>query len=311
MAKSSQKRGIKMNATAQVLHQHPAARALEQALAMTDGGLSKDRVCVATCLYDAPLRFTDPGALIDLAWFSHQADKPLYPASVVKMFFLDALAAFREDGLIAEDAEDERAAEQMMAISSNEATVYLVGRLTGADDGAALQGAALEAWCAARQRVQHWFEAQNRSEFAGINVLHGTYQDSPYGRAKQIRNGKNGNLLTALSAAALMHDIARGARARSDWMMGLMDREFQRGQQELDADGDQVTGFLVDGLPRTVRTWSKAGHTSWTRHDVVYGETPEGKSFVLCVMCDGEWPAQDKSFLPNFAQLFYRYALGE
>lgn len=300
-----------MSAIAHIPQQHPAARAFEHALSMTNGGLDKNRVCVAACLYDAPLRLVDPGALIDLEWFSHQADKPLYPASVVKMFFLDALGAFHEAGLLPEDAEDERAAEQMMAISSNEATVYLVGRLTGADDGASLQGEALDKWFAARHRVQQWFEAQSRPEFAGINVLHGTYQDSPYGRAKQIRTGENGNLLTALSAAALMHDIARGARARSGWMMGLMDREFQRGQHDLDADGDQVTGFLVDGLPRDVRTWSKAGHTSWTRHDVVYGETPEGKSFVLCVMCDGEWPAQDKSFLPNFARLFYRYGFSE
>lgn len=292
-------------------HQHPAARALEQALSMTNGGLRKEDVCVAACLYDAPLRHTDPGAMIGLDWFSHQADKPLYPASVVKLFFLDALAAFREQGQLEDNDEDERAAAQMMAISSNEATVYLVGRLTGADDGAPLQGEALQAWCAARHRVQHWYEAQNRAEFAGINVLHGTYHDSPYGRAKQIRTGKNGNLLTALSAAALMHDIARGARVRSDWMMRLMDREFQRGQQDPEADGDQVTGFLVEGLPRTVRTWSKAGHTSWTRHDVVYGEAPDGRSFVLCVMCDGTWPAQDKSFLPDFGKYFYDYAFGE
>ncbi|MBX4420677.1 hypothetical protein K4H00_21990, partial [Mycobacterium tuberculosis] len=91
-------------------------------------------------------------------------------------------------------------------------------------------------------------DSQNRPEFAGINVLHGTYEDSPYGRAKQIRNGKNGNLLTALSAAALMHDIARGARARSDWMMGLMNREFQRRPNDADPAGDQVLGFLVEGL---------------------------------------------------------------
>ncbi|CAN7555578.1 hypothetical protein GFB56_22560 [Ensifer sp. T173] len=297
-----------MNVKILVSQAHPAAHALAQALSMTNGALDESRVGIAACLYDAPLRMADPGEFLNLPWFGHQATKPVYPASVVKLFFLDALASFREQGHLAEHEEDDRAAEQMMAISSNEATVYLVGRLTGADDGAPLQGEALEEWCAARHRVQQWFQSQNRSEFAGINVLHGTYEDSPYGRAKQIRNGKNGNLLTPLSAAALMHDIARGARARSDWMMGLMNREFQRHSNDADPAGDQVLGFLVEGLPRDVMTWSKAGHTSWTRHDLVYGETPDGKSFVLCVMCDGEWSATDKSFLPNFAQLFYRHA---
>lgn len=297
-----------MNATVQTLKPHPAARALSEALKSTNGALDDSQVRVAACLYDKTLRLADAGEFLSSPWFGHQATKPIYPASVIKLFFLDALAAFRAQGLLPQHAEDDRAAEQMMAISSNEATVYLVGRLTGADDGAPLEGKELEQWCAARHCIQQWYEAQNRIEFAGINVLHGTYEDSPYGRAKQIRNSENSNMLTALSAAALMHDIARGARARSDWMMGLMNREFQRHTNNDDPEGDQVRGFLVEGFPRDVMTWSKAGHTSWTRHDLVYGETPEGKSFILCVMCDGEWPANNKSFLPEFAQRFYQYA---
>lgn len=297
-----------MDATVQALKTHPAARALSEALISTNGALDDSQVRVAACLYDKTLRLADAGEFLSSPWFGHQATKPIYPASVIKLFFLDALAAFRAQGLLPQHAEDDRAAEQMMAISSNEATVYLVGRLTGADDGAPLEGKELEQWCAARHRIQQWYEAQNRIEFAGINVLHGTYEDSPYGRAKQIRNGENSNMLTALSAAALMHDIARGARARSDWMMGLMNREFQRHTNNDDPEGDQVRGFLVEGFPRDVMTWSKAGHTSWTRHDLVYGETPEGKSFILCVMCDGEWSANNKSFLPEFAQRFYQYA---
>ncbi|NKC51806.1 serine hydrolase [Ochrobactrum cytisi] len=214
---------------------------------------------VAACIYNATLRSCDHGPFLQSPWYGHQADKPIYPASVIKLFFLDALAAFRENGMIAEDEEDDRAAAQMMAISSNEATVYLVGRLTGADDGACLQGTALEDWCAARHRVQQWYDSQNRMEFASINVLHGTYEDSPYGRAKQIRNGQNGNLLTPLSGAALLHDIARDARPRSKWMMGLMNREFQRHPNDAEPEGDQVRGFLVGGLPPEVMTGRKVG----------------------------------------------------
>jgi len=287
---------------------HPAQRALADALAATGGRLDESQVGVAASIYDATLRSRDPGPFLQTPWYGHRADKPIYPASVIKLFFLDALAAFREMGIIAEDEEDDRAAAQMMAISSNEATVYLVGRLTGADDGACLQGKALEDWCAARHRVQQWYDSQNRVEFAGINVLHGTYEDSPYGRAKQIRNGRNGNLLTPLAGAALLHDIARNARPRSKWMMELMNREFQRHPNDAEPEGDQVRGFLVEGLPPEVMTWSKGGHTSWTRHDLVYGETPDGKSFVLFVMCDSKWAADDKSFLPTFAKRFHEYA---
>ncbi|PSJ56425.1 serine hydrolase [Pseudaminobacter soli (ex Li et al. 2025)] len=297
-----------MAGTAPASKIHPAASALAEALEATRGALNEAQVSVAACLYGAPLRNTDPGTFIQQAWWGHRATSPVYPASVVKLFFLNALAAFREEGLIDHEQEDDRAAAEMIRTSSNEATVYLVGRLTGADDGPPLHGQALEDWCVARQRVQDWYLTQNREEFAGINVLHGTYQDSPYGRAYQARRNGNGNLLTALSAAALMHDIARGARPGSAWMMDLLSRDFQRGVPEVDPEGDQVRDFLVEGLPGDVRTWSKAGHTSWTRHDLVYGERPDGRAFTLCVMSEGKWPANDKTFLPDFARRFYRHA---
>lgn len=290
------------------LQQHPAHFALEKAIDLTNGALDLNHVHVAACIYDSPLRAKDPGEFLSLDWYGHSATTPLYPASVVKTFFLNALAQFRETGLLEDDPEDDRAAHQMMAISSNEATVYLVGRLTDAYDGSPLYGEKLEEWCRKRHRVQEWYDAQEKPQYRDISLLHGTYHDSPYGRAKQIRTEENGNKLTALSSAALMHDIARGALPRSEWMLQLMEREFQRGQKNLDPDGDQVTGFLTEGLPQNVTIWSKAGHTSWTRHDLVYGERQDGKSFILSVMCDGTWSAQDKSFLPNFAKYFYQHA---
>lgn len=296
--------------TAPALTVHPAARALAEALDATRGALDEAKVSVAACLYDASLRKVDPGTFVEQAWWGHRATAPVYPASVVKLFFLNALAAFREEGLIDLEPEDDRAAAEMIRTSSNEATVYLVGRLTGADDGAPLHGQALEDWCAARERVQHWYRAQKRDEFSGISVLHGTYQDSPYGRAYQARRNGNGNLLTALSSAALVHEIARGARPRSAWMMELLSRDFQRVRPDPDPEGDQVRGFLVEGFPSDVRTWSKGGHTSWTRHDLVYGEWPDGRAFTLCVMTEGKWPSDDKTFLPDIARRFSRHAFG-
>lgn len=40
---------------------HPAAAALAEALAATQGALDEDHVSVAACLYDAPPGRTDPG----------------------------------------------------------------------------------------------------------------------------------------------------------------------------------------------------------------------------------------------------------
>lgn len=289
---------------------HPAARALDQALADCGGALLAKDVAVSACCFPEPLGTRDPGPWLEQPVWGHRDDQPFYPASVMKAFLLAAIAAFAKAGHFTISAEDERAAAAMIRLSSNEATAYLMGRISGAFDGPPLEPEALQAWCRQRTVVQDWYRAMGRTEFAGLQLLHATYQDSPYGRAFQARMPGTANRVSARAAAALMHDIARGALAERDWMMALLNRSFQRAPDYADAEGDQVRGFLTQGLPAEVRVWSKAGHTSKTRHDLLYGECPDGRSFVLSVMSDGGWTSSGEVFLPAFARHFYRHAFG-
>jgi hypothetical protein len=294
--------------TGQDRHPHPARTALQVALTDSLGGLTADQVAVAACVFATSPRQADPGPWLAQKWWGHREGVAIYPASVMKLFVLAGLAAFRADGRMAPDAEDDRAAAAMIRISSNEATAYLMGRLSGAEDGSSLDETALDQWCQQRAKLQDWYLDQNRREYAGLSLLHATYQDSPYGRAFQARRAGNANRLSGLAAAALLHDIVRGAAPGSAWMLDLLQRDFQRQPGYFDPEGDQVTGFLAQGLPAQVQTWSKAGHTSTTRHDILFGENPDGSAFLLSVMTEGAWTARNGSFLPAFAREFHSRA---
>ena len=283
---------------------------MRHALQGCGGLLRLDEVAVVACYYPRSPRHCDPGSWAAQPIFTHRANELIYPASVMKLFVLAALADARATGRMEPSAEDDRAAGAMIRESSNEATVYVMGRLTGAEDGGPLPPAALADWCRRRAALQDWFRATGRPEYLPLRLMHATYQDSPYGRAFDARRADSGNAISANAGAALIHDIARGALAGSGWMMGLLDRAFQRESGFHEPEGDQVRGFLAEGLPGAVKVWSKAGHTSKTRHDLLFGESPDGSAFVLSVMTEGTWTSGHGSFLPAFARHFHAISNG-
>src|SRR5271156_3507620 len=62
--------------------------------------------------------------------FSHRGDRPGYPASLVKLFFLAAVQARLESGSLVASQELSQALAAMIGRSSNDATSYVVDRLT-------------------------------------------------------------------------------------------------------------------------------------------------------------------------------------
>lgn len=287
--------------------QTAAEAGLAALLAAAEGAFGPDQVTVCACLYDqAPLDH-DPGPFARQKVWDHRGDVQIYPASVCKMFYLAALSAFQAEGRIVLDDEDHRATKAMIGISSNDATTYLLGRLTGAFDGPVLSDRELKDWLAARHRVQDWLDSLDIPALQGIHLIHSTYEDSPYGRARQARLARPGNCISARAGAAMLHEMLRGALPGRDWMAGHMARDWQR-PGAVDAEGDQVAGFLSEGVPDDFRVWSKAGHTSWTRHDIACVQAPDGRAAMLAVMTEGPAAAQATRTLPAFARAFLHKA---
>jgi hypothetical protein len=211
---------------------------------------------------------------------SFRGNEPIYPASVVKMFYLARAHRLLEDGKLKETDELRRALKDMIVDSSNDATSYVLDVITGTTSGAELKGAELKKWAEKRNTVNRYFAELG---YTKINVNQKTFCEGPYGREQLFRGarGENRNKLTTDATARLLAEIATGravTQQRSAAMMELMKRDFSG--KSADAD-DQAHGFTAIALEPGARLWSKAGWTSTTRHDAAYIELPNGRRFVL------------------------------
>jgi beta-lactamase class A len=212
---------------------------------------------------------------------SYRGDVPIYPASVIKLFYLAAAHRWLEDGRIADTAELRRAMRDMIVDSSNDATAYVVDVLTGTTSGPELSGEEIKVWFEKRNAVNRYFAALG---YSGINASKKPWGDGPYGRETQAIKlfEPKRNMLTTDATARLLGEIATGrcvTAARSAEMMALLIRD----PLTKDPDPDNQAKFTGPVLPPGAKLWSKAGWTSQTRHDAVYVELPNGGKFVLVV----------------------------
>jgi len=225
---------------------------------------------------------TRPGAP---ARGSYRGDVPIYPASVVKLFYLLAAHRWLEDGRLADTPELQRALRDMIGLSYNEATHYVVDLLTDTTSGPELPEAELRVWFEKRNAVNRYLATLG---YTGINVNKKPWCEGPYGRESQAIRAfePKRNLLTTDATARLLFEIATGravSPARSAAMLELMRRDLTA----TPADPDDQALFSGPALPPGTRLWSKAGWTSETRHDAFYAELPDGRKFVLVVFTVG------------------------
>jgi beta-lactamase class A len=235
----------------------------------------------------------------------HRGGAAIYPASVVKLFYMAAVQAWLARGRLAATAELRQALSAMIRESSNDATNHIVDLLTGTTGGPALRPAAFARWLQRRRAVQRYFASWNWPEFAPIVVTQKTWEEAPYGRERRsrvaIRN--NRNALSTDAVARLLWAIDRGEAVSppaSAAMRRLLRREPhpRRGARR----DNQIEGFLGEGLPKGARLWSKAGWTSRTRHDAAIVELPGGRRFVLVVFTEGRQDADNTRLLPALAR---------
>ncbi|MEP6704119.1 MAG: serine hydrolase, partial [Acidobacteriota bacterium] len=73
-----------------------------------------------------------------LRWANVRGDESIYPASVVKMFYMAALHRQLQDGKLKSTPELMRGQKDMIVDSSNEATQYILDVLTDTSSGSEL-----------------------------------------------------------------------------------------------------------------------------------------------------------------------------
>ena len=211
---------------------------------------------------------------------SYRGGEMIYPASVVKLCYLVAAHQWMEEGRLADTPELRRAMRDMIVVSYNEATHYVVDLLTGTTSGPELPEREIDEWFEKRNAVNRYFFSLG---YTNINANKKPWYEGPYGRESQSiqRHKPNRNMLTTDATARLLTEIVTGRAVtakRSAEMLELMKRDPAVPSTDPDS---QAHVFSALGLPPGARLWSKAGLTSQTRHDAAYVELPGGSKFVL------------------------------
>ena len=233
---------------------------------------------------------------------SFRGNERIYPASVVKLFYLAAAHRWLEDKKIEDTPELRRALKDMIVDSSNEATQYVVDVITHTTSGYELPPAEMAEWQEKRNAVNRYYSALG---YTNINVNQKTFCEDAYGREQVSRgpNGANRNKLTTDATARLLAEIVTGKAvtpARSAQMMELLKRNYAGTSKDGDDQGHGFTGIALQGV-EGVRMWSKAGWTSTTRHDAAYLELPDGSKFVLVTFTTDH--ASEREIIPAVARV--------
>lgn len=238
----------------------------------------------------------------DLKWANVRGETPIYPASVVKMFYMAALERQLEDRKITLTPEITRGLRDMIVDSSNEATQYILDVLTDTSSGAELPEKLFDRWQHQRNRVNRFFSSMG---YTNINVNQKTFCEDAYGIEQQSRKykGQNRNMITTNATARLLAEIVLGRMntpERTQTMMGLLKRDPFKASSDQDSQDVAFTGkALIDAKMADAKLWSKAGWTSRSRHDTAYVETGDGSKFVLAVYTENH--ANDRDAIPAVA----------
>jgi hypothetical protein len=276
--------------------------------------LTRDKIALTWIVYDYPVIVNTGGALspqefwqYQVRGYSYRGLERIYPASIVKLFYLVAISEWLQKGMVAESPELNRAIRDAIVESSNDATSLLVDVLSGTTSGPELPAAPFATWKQQRNIINRYFQALGWEELESINLNQKTWGDGAYGRERAFLGEmmENRNMLTTDAVARLLHSIIGGVAVSSDrsqQMMKLLERSLNAKNLTEKQGENQIDGFLGESLPNNARLWSKAGWTSQVRHDAAYIEIPDLQPYLLVVFTEGKTNSQNKAILPFISQ---------
>ena len=219
----------------------------------------------------------------------YHGDAPFYPASVVKLFYMTEV--YHQHAEAQPDVQ--RALEEMIHVSDNDATAFIVDTISDTCSGPSLEGRALNKFIEKRKVTNKYFQPMGYD----ISAMTKPWSFGPFGRDVQVMgpNKENRNRATTNAVASLLLWIQRRHAVTppaSDAMMALLERPLNPQRK----DENQVKEFLGESLPDGSKLWSKAGWTSEVRHDAAYIELPNGRKYIFVVFTRG--PADDVTLIP-------------
>jgi hypothetical protein len=227
-----------------------------------------------------------PGAA--LSGGSHRGDVPYYPASVVKVFYLAHYEAEKEAGRLKDTPELVRAVRDMIVVSSNDATGFVVDAITDTTSGPEIESARRwMKWMERRNAVNRFFFARG---YRDLNANQKTFCEDAYGREQIFRDGgRNRNRMTPDAVARLFKEITGGeivGPGGTQEMLGLLSRDItpEKPFDDLELEDARLAGKK---LPAGARLWSKSGDAYDYHHLVARAVLPNGADFVVAAFTRG------------------------
>jgi len=259
-----------------------AGVAAETVAEFAKSGLTAENLSIAV------IDLSSGGAAGPDASGGYRADQSFYPCSVVKLCFLAYYEAQKEAGKLADNPELVRAVKDMITVSSNDATGFVVDSITGTTSGPEIADpAAWKEWQARRNAVNDWYRARG---YTNLNADQKTFCEDAYGREQVFRDGgKNRNRMSAAEAARILQEIARGEVAGprlTAEMLALLSRDVT-GAKALEDTELEDARLAGQGLPKGSRVWAKSGDAYDFHHLVALIALPNGREFVVAVFTKG------------------------
>lgn len=223
-----------------------------------------------------------------LAAGSYRGEVAYYPASVVKAFYLAYYESRKEAGRLTDTPELARAVHDMITVSSNDATGFVVDSITDTTSGPEIATQRKwKKWMEKRNAVNRFFAARG---YRDLNANQKTFCEDAYGREQVFRDGgRNRNRMTPDSVARLFKEIALGeivGSAGTQEMLSLLARDVtpDAPYDDLELEDARLAGKK---LPAGTRLWSKSGDAYDYHHLVARALLPGGSDFVIAVFTRG------------------------
>ncbi|MGL5881350.1 MAG: serine hydrolase, partial [Xenococcaceae cyanobacterium] len=172
--------------------------------------LAKNQIALTWIVYDPPVIVNTGGALspeefwkYQIRGFNYRGVERIYPASIVKLFYLVAIHEWLESNMVSESTELNRAIKDAIVDSSNDATNLLIDTLTGTNSGPELPAGPFETWKFQRNIVNRYYQSLGWDDLENININQKTWCDGAYGRERIFLGElmENRNMLTTNAVA--------------------------------------------------------------------------------------------------------------
>ena len=193
-----------------------------------------------------------------------------------------------------------RALGEMIRLSDNDATAYLLDVISDTCPGPNLEGRALAKFIDKRRVVNRWFATMGYD----ISAMAKPWSFGPFGREKQLLGG---------DAAAESQSLQRRIRSRRCCCGSCGSARSPRAGQRRDAG---AAGASADSAAYRTRIRSRSSSASRcrpdrasgrkrdgrseVRHDAAYIELPGGRKMILVIMTRGT--ADDVKLIPAIAK---------